>query len=87
LSTKIDKSFVLSIRFTIFLHYFSTDVNHPKMKNRNIVHAHQEVEIYREYYRPSLNMWRFTKSILGLLIFGSSTVANSYTTTKKRILK
>ena len=57
------------------------------MKNRNIVHAHQEVEIYRAYYRPSLNMWRFTKSILGLLIFGSSTVANSYTTTKKRILK
>jgi hypothetical protein len=57
------------------------------MKNRNIVHAHQEVEIYREYYRPSLNVWRFTKSILGLLIFGSSTVANSYTTTKKRILK
>jgi hypothetical protein len=57
------------------------------MKNRNIVHAHQEVEIYREYYKPSFNLWRFTKSILGLLIFGSSTVANSYATTKKRNLR
>lgn len=54
------------------------------MKNRKIVHAHQEVEIYREYYKPSFNLWRFTKSILGVLIFGSSTVANNYGTTKKR---
>jgi len=57
------------------------------MKNRNIVHAHQEVEIYRDYYKPSFNLWRFVKSILGLLIFGSCTVANSYATTKKRNLK
>ena len=57
------------------------------MKNRNIVHSHQEVEIYRDYYKPSFNMWRFTKSILGLLLFGSSTVRNSFATTKKRILK
>ena len=57
------------------------------MKNRNIVHAHQEVEIYRDYYKPSFNLWRFMKSILGLLIFGSSTVANSYATTKKRNLR
>lgn len=57
------------------------------MKNRNIVHAHQEAEIYREYYRPSMNLWRFTKSILGVLIFGSSTVAQSYVPAKKRVLK
>jgi hypothetical protein len=57
------------------------------MKNRNIVHAHQEVEIYRNYYKPSFNMWRFTRSILGVLIFGSTTVASSYSSTKKRILK
>lgn len=44
------------------------------MKNKNIVHAHEGVEIYRDYYRPSLNLWRFTKSILGVLIFGASTV-------------
>ncbi|MFL5811078.1 MAG: hypothetical protein ACJ749_16270 [Flavisolibacter sp.] len=57
------------------------------MKNRNISHAHREVEIYREYYKPSLNVWRFTRSILGVLIFGSTTVASSYSTTNKRNLK
>ncbi len=56
------------------------------MKNKNIVHAHQEVEIYKEYYKPSFNMVRFTKSILGVLIFGRSTVARSYIPTKKRII-
>ena len=54
------------------------------MKNKNIVHARQEVKIYKEYYQPSLNLWRFTKSIIGVLFFGSSTVA-SYSPTKKRI--
>ena len=57
------------------------------MKNRNIVHARQEVKIYREYYQPSFNLWRFTKSIICVLLHGSSTVANSYATPKKRILK
>jgi hypothetical protein len=56
------------------------------MKNKEIVHARQEVKIYKEHYQPSLNLWRFTKSILGVLIFGSSTVAN-YSTTKKRMIK
>jgi hypothetical protein len=54
------------------------------MKNKDIVHARQEVKIYKEYYQPSLNLWRFTKSIIGVLFFGSSTVA-SYSPTKKRI--
>jgi hypothetical protein len=57
------------------------------MKNKNIVHAHQEVEIYKAYYRPSFNMWRFTKSILGVLLFGRSTVARSYVPANKRVLK
>ena len=57
------------------------------MKNRNIVHAHEEVEIYRAYYRPSINLWRFTKSILAVLVFGSSTVARSYVPGKKRELR
>ena len=57
------------------------------MKNKNIVHAHQEAEIYKDYYKPSLNLWRFTKSILVVLIFGTSTVANNYVPAKKRILK
>jgi hypothetical protein len=55
------------------------------MKNRDIVHAHQEVEIYKEYYRPSLNVWRFTKSILGVLLFGRSTCARSHVPKKRMI--
>jgi hypothetical protein len=53
------------------------------MKNKNIVHARQEVRIYSAYYKPSLNPWRFIKSILGLLFFGSCTVPNSYSSTKR----
>lgn len=55
------------------------------MKNKNIVHARQEVKIYREYYQPSLNLWRFTKSILGVLFFGSSTVASNSIPRKKML--
>ncbi len=57
------------------------------MKNRNIVHAREEVKIYRAYYQPSFNMVRFIKSILGVLIFGRSTVARSYVPTNKRIMR
>jgi hypothetical protein len=32
-------------------------------------------------------MWRFTKSILGVLIFGRSTCAHTYVHGKKRVLK
>jgi hypothetical protein len=86
LSPQNKKRFDISRRFLIFLHQFST-TNHPSMKNRNIVHSNQSADIYREYYRPSLNVWRFTKSILGVLFFGRSTCANSYVSTNKRILK
>jgi hypothetical protein len=82
---KIEKGFVFSIRITNFLHYFSTKSKIiQNMKNRDIVHARQEVKIYKEYYQPSLNLWRFTKCIIGVLFFGSSTVAN-HPITKKRI--
>jgi hypothetical protein len=57
------------------------------LKNRNIAHAQQEVKIYREHYQPSFNIWRFTKSILGVLLFGRSTVATSYVPINKRIMK
>jgi len=71
--------------FANFLHYFSTKSKIiQEMKNRDIVHARQEVKIYKEYYQPSFNLWRFTKSIIGVLFFGSSTVAG-YSPTKKRI--
>lgn len=54
------------------------------MKNKDIVHGRQEVKIYRHHYQPSFNLWRFTKSIIGVLFFGSTTTAHYYTT-KKRI--
>jgi len=68
---------------TNFSTYFPQSKPIQRMKNRNIVHAHQEAEIYREYYRPSINLLRFAKSILGVFIFGSPTVANSYAHRKK----
>ncbi len=48
------------------------------MKNKNIIHARQKAEIYKDYYRPSINPVRFLISVLGVLIFGSGTAANSY---------
>lgn len=57
------------------------------MKNRRIVHARQEVKIYEDYYKPSFNLFRFLKSILGVLIFGRFSVAHSYIPAKKRTLK
>ncbi len=59
------------------------------MKNRNIVHAHQEAEIYKDYYRPSINPLRFLKSIMCAVIHGSTatTTARSYVPVKKRFVK
>lgn len=45
------------------------------MKNRRIKHSRQETKIYESYYKPSFNLWLFLKSILGVVIFGRSTVA------------
>ena len=55
------------------------------MKNRDIEYAKQAAQIYSSSYKPSYNVWRFMKSILGVLIHCSSTV--SYTPANKRIIK
>ena len=47
------------------------------MKNRSIVHSHEEAKIYRNYYKPSLNLLRLVKSILCVIISGSSPAAGS----------
>ena len=57
------------------------------MRNSRIVHARQRAKIYEEYYRPSLNPGRFLKSILGVLIFGSSPVAQNYIPDNKKGLR
>jgi hypothetical protein len=48
------------------------------MKNRNLVHAHEEAKIYHNYYKPSLNIFRFLKAILSVFISGSSPAAGAY---------
>ncbi|HSU28626.1 MAG TPA: hypothetical protein VLJ68_09615 [Chitinophagaceae bacterium] len=47
------------------------------MKHK-IAHAHREAKIYRHHYKPSLNLFRFLKSILGIFISGTSPAANSF---------
>lgn len=43
------------------------------MKNRNIEYAKQSAKIYSHAYKPSTNVWRFMKSILGAVFYGTST--------------
>jgi hypothetical protein len=57
------------------------------MKNKSIAHSRREVEIYKAYYKPSFNLLRFIKAILGVLLFGRTSVAEHYVPVKKRILK
>ena len=54
------------------------------MKNKRIEHASEEVKIYKDYYRPSFNPTRFFKSIFGVLLFGSTTVAHNYVRLERR---
>jgi hypothetical protein len=48
------------------------------MKNRNISHVREHAKIYHHHYKPSLNIVRFLKSILGILISGSSHASAAY---------
>ena len=54
------------------------------MKNKRIEHASEEVKIYKDYYKPSFNPTRFIKSIFGVLIFGSTSVAHHYAPVERR---
>lgn len=54
------------------------------MKNKRIEHASEEVKIYKDYYRPSFNPALFFKSILGVLLFGTTTVAHNYARSERR---
>ncbi len=49
------------------------------MKNKQrLTHYREEVKIYREHYKPSFNIFRFAKCILGVIMHGSTSVAHSY---------
>jgi hypothetical protein len=57
------------------------------MRNKTISHSREAVKIYEHHYKPSFNVLRFTKSILGVLLFGQPSVAQSYVPSKKRPFK
>jgi len=48
------------------------------MKNKSLVHAHEEAKIYRHHYKPSLNIFKLLKSVLSVFVSGSSPVAGSF---------
>jgi len=53
------------------------------MKNRNLVHSHQQAKIYRHYYKSSINPFRLLKSILAVFISGTATAAHTHYTKKR----
>ncbi len=80
---KTNKNYHLSTKNLNLLTLFNANI--PDMKNRGIIHARNEVKIYENHYKPSLNPLRFVKSILGIVLFGSTSVAGNYVPIKKRI--
>jgi len=48
------------------------------MKNNIIAHGYESARIYRNNYKPSLNVIRLLKSVLGVLISGQGLAANRY---------
>ena len=48
------------------------------MKRRKITYALEEARIYHQHYRPSLNFFRFLRSLLAVIFSGSA--AASHTT-------
>lgn len=48
------------------------------MKNRVIVHGHEEARIYKKHYKPSLNLLRLLRSVLGVFITGQGLAAHKY---------
>lgn len=57
------------------------------MKNKSIERSRREVKIYRDYYKPSFNVFRFLKSIFGVLIFGTPSVAHHYVPAERKKLR
>jgi hypothetical protein len=47
------------------------------MKNKSIIHSHEEAKIYRQYYKPSFNVLLLLKSVLAVFISGTSPAASS----------
>ena len=48
------------------------------MKNKVIVHGHEEARIYKNHYKPSLNVLRLLRSVIGIFISGQTVSAHDY---------
>jgi hypothetical protein len=48
------------------------------MKKKTLVHSHESAKIYSKYYKPSLNIPRFLKSVLAVVLTGSAPTADVY---------
>ena len=48
------------------------------MKNRVIVHGHEEAQIYKHNYKPSFSILRLLRSVLGVIVTGQSLAAHKY---------
>jgi hypothetical protein len=46
------------------------------MKNKHLVHYHESARIYRNYYKPSFNIFRLLKSVLAIVISGGNPAAS-----------
>jgi hypothetical protein len=44
------------------------------MKNKSIADVRTEIKVYEAHYKPSLNLFSPLRSILGVLLFGRTTV-------------
>ena len=53
------------------------------MKNRVIVHGHEEARIYKHNYKPSLSIVRLLRAVLGVVISGQSLAAHKYNYRRK----
>lgn len=53
------------------------------MKNRAIVHGHEEAIIYKQHYKPSLSISRILRAVLGVIISGQSLAAHKYNYRRK----
>ncbi|HEY9363877.1 MAG TPA: hypothetical protein VIQ00_11480 [Chitinophagaceae bacterium] len=54
------------------------------MKKRKITYALEEARIYHHHYRPSLNVFRFIKSLLVVAISGSAAAKHTIGFPKKK---
>ncbi len=48
------------------------------MKSRNRYHDVHKVKVYKDFYRPSSNLYRFVRSLLSVLVAGESPAGGSH---------